>query len=98
MTESLPQASLLTTRALLGLGVLVPLSLLWLGALLHCTVAALRGLRISAAGGDASDEASDDKSPADAPLTWLLLLLLGSFVAAIAYTVQSLWLRQRAAR
>ncbi|MFO0575979.1 MAG: hypothetical protein U1A78_18420 [Polyangia bacterium] len=80
----------LPAGALSGLAVLVPLSALWLGALLHCGYEALRALR-------APVDHNHNESEQEAPLTWLLLLILGSFVAALVYAAREL-LMQRTGR
>lgn len=80
----MPDQSLLTsggTPALLGLALFWPLALLWIAALLHCGATALADLRRGHAAGD-QDEG---------PLTWLLLLFLGSFLTAPVYVALTIF-------
>lgn len=75
--------SLLTSAgapALFGLALLVPLALLWIAALVHCGATALAGLR----------RGDTDTDLDEGPLTWLLLLILGSFVAAPVYVTRAI--------
>jgi hypothetical protein len=88
-------APILPAGALPGLLVLVPLSVLWLGALVHCGLVALRALRAPVA---QNQDGNKNESEQEAPLTWLLVLILGSFVAALVYVGRELWIQRTGRR